>query len=157
VPRREALHDYLWISEDDPPPGETRAALKRATRLAGQLTRKLLPWLVLATAAGMLVDALVPTSAVAHLGRWGVVGIPLAALLGSAIYADILLLIPLGYALIQHGASTPVVLTFMLAASGLSLPELAVLSRILRPQLALLFATATVGVYIVLGFGFTLI
>lgn len=156
IPRQNALHDYLWIAEDEPAPGETRVALKRAAWLGGRLTRKLLPWLVAATASGLLLDALVPTSAVAHLGRWGVVlGIPLAALLGSVVYADILLLIPLGYALIQHGASTPVVLTFMLAASGLSLPELVVLSRILRPRVVLLFAAATVSMYIMLGFGFT--
>jgi hypothetical protein len=51
------------------------------------------------------------------------------------IYADILLLIPIGFALIQHGGSIPVVLTFMIAASGLSLPEMFVLGRILRPSL----------------------
>jgi uncharacterized membrane protein YraQ (UPF0718 family) len=58
--------------------------------------------------------------------------IPLAALLDSVIYADILLLIPLGYALVQQGAAIPVVLTFMLAASGLSPPEMVVLGRVLR-------------------------
>jgi hypothetical protein len=133
-----------------------RLALRKAARLGGQLTRKFLPWLALATLAGVLIDALVPTSAVAHLGVWGVgLGIPLAALLGSVIYADILLLIPIGFALIQHGAPTPVVLTFMLAASGLSLPEMVVLGRVMRPRPVLLFVGATVVVYALVGFGFT--
>jgi uncharacterized membrane protein YraQ (UPF0718 family) len=55
------------------------------------------------------------------------------------------LLIPIGFALIQHGASVPIVLTFMLAASGLSIPELVVLGRIMRLRLVLLFVGATVG------------
>jgi uncharacterized protein len=64
------------------------------------------------------------------------------------------LLIPIGFALIQHGASVPIVLTFMLAASGLSIPELVVLGRIMRLRLVLLFVGATVGVYVLVGFGF---
>ena len=155
VPRERALRDYLWIAEDDPPPGVTRLALKRASALGGQLTRRFLPWLALATIAGIAIDALVPVATVARLSDWGIgPGILLAALLGSVIYADILLLIPIGFALIQHGAPAPVVLTFMLAASGLSLPEMVVLSRILRPRLVIAFAATTLGLYIVLGFGF---
>jgi len=66
--------------------------------------------------------------------------------LGSVIYADILLLIPVGFAFIQHGASVPVVLTFMIATSGLSIPEMVVLSRILRPRLVVLFVATTLAV-----------
>jgi uncharacterized membrane protein YraQ (UPF0718 family) len=155
VPRERALRDYLWMEEDDPAPGTARVALKQAVSLGGQLTRKFLPWLALATLAGILIDAFVPTTSVAHLGAWGIgLGIPAAAALGSVIYADILLLIPIGFALIQHGAAMPVVLTFMLAASGLSLPEIVVLSRILQPRLVVLFTGATLLVYALVGFGF---
>ena len=155
VPREKVLRSYLWIEEDEPAPGVTRLALKKAIALGGQLTRKFLPWLALATLVGILIDVLVPTATVAHLGHWSVVvGVPAAALLGSVIYADILLLIPIGFALIQHGAGVPIVLTFMIAASGLSLPEFVVLSRILQPRMVLLFITATLMVYMVVGFGF---
>ena len=132
-----------------------RVALKKAALLGKQLTRKFLPWLALATLVGILIDAFIPTSVVAHLGQLSIwLGVPAAALLGSVIYADILLLIPIGFALIQHGASIPVVLTFMIAASGLSLPEMVILGRILRTQLVVLFVGATLLVYILVGFGF---
>ena len=42
----------------------------------------------------------------------------------------------------------------MLAASGLSIPELVMLGRIMRLRLVLLFVGATVGVYVLVGFGF---
>jgi uncharacterized protein len=155
IPIHQAVRDYLWMEEADPAPGAARVALKLAVSLSGQLTRKLLPWLALATLAGILVDAVIPTSSVAHLGVWGVgVGIPSAAVLGSVIYADILLLIPIGFALTQHGAGLPIVLTFMLAASGMSLPEMVVLGRVLQPRLVALFVGATLAVYILVGFGF---
>ncbi len=155
IPREKALRDYLWFQEEDPPPGSGRVALKKAALLGRQLTRKFLPWLALATLVGILIDALIPTTTVAHLGQQSIwLGVPAAALLGSVIYADILLLIPIGFALVQHGASIPVVLTFMIAASGLSLPEMVVLGRILRPQLLVLFVVATLATYMLLGFGF---
>jgi len=155
VPRERALRDYLWFEEDEPLPGTPRVALRKAALLGQQPTRKFLPWLALATLVGILIDALVPAATVAHLSSWGVgLGVPAAAVLGSVIYADILLLIPIGFALIQHGASIPVVLTFMLAASGLSIPEIVILSRIMQLRLAMLFVGATLLVYILVGFGF---
>lgn len=155
IPREQALRDYLWFQEEDPPPGSGRVALKKAALLGRQLTRKFLPWLVLATLVGILIDALIPAATVANLGQLSIwLGIPAAALVGSVIYADILLLIPIGFALVQHGASIPVVLTFMIAASGLSLAEIMVLGRILRTRLALLFVGATILVYMLVGFGF---
>src|SRR5213078_2014889 len=138
VPRKKALRDYLWLLEDDPAPGTKRSSVKKAALMGRQLTRKFLPWLALATLVGLLIDTLVPLSMVVHLSAWGLwIGIPLAALLGSVIYADILLLIPIGFALIQHGTPVPLVLTFMIAASGLSLPEMVVLWRVLHTPLVL--------------------
>src|SRR5258708_526237 len=155
IPQEKALRDYLWMEAEDSIAGTRRVAFKKATLLGGQLTRKFLPWLALATLAGILIDMLIPTSTVAHIGQLGIgLGVPLAAMLGGLIYADILLLIPIGFALIQHGASVPVVLTFMIASSGLSLAEIMVLGRILQTRLVIIFICATLIVYMLVGFGF---
>jgi uncharacterized membrane protein YraQ (UPF0718 family) len=155
VPRERALRDYLWLQEDDPKRASPGSAIRTAAGLGGQITRKFLPWLALATLGGILIDALIPTSAILTVGGLAiVVAIPLAAALGGVVYADILLLIPIGYALIQHGAPAPVVLTFMIAASGLSLPEILVLTRVMRPRMVALFAGAALLVYALLGYGF---
>jgi uncharacterized membrane protein YraQ (UPF0718 family) len=42
----------------------------------------------------------------------------------------------------------------MIASSGLSLPEMVVLGRVLRPRLVALFVGATLLVYMLVGFGF---
>ncbi|MFI5269470.1 MAG: permease [Chloroflexota bacterium] len=158
IRREDALQDYLWFEEDEPAKRTARTALSLAANLGGRLTWKFLPWLALATAAGLLIDWLIPTSMVARLGTVVIVlAIPLAAALGGLIYADILLLIPLGYALTQHGLPVPVALTFMIAASGLSLPEVAALTRILKPRLVIGFAAATLVAYAALGYGFLLL
>src|SRR5438105_11888824 len=56
VPRERALREYLWIGEDDSAGTTARVALKRAGVLGSRLTRRFLPWLALATLAGILVD-----------------------------------------------------------------------------------------------------
>jgi uncharacterized membrane protein YraQ (UPF0718 family) len=156
IPRKLALRMFFWVEDEEP--GARRVALRKSFLLGRQLTFKFLPWLALATLVGLLIDYLVPTSTVVQLNLWVIwLAIPAAALLGSIIYADILLLIPLGYALMQHGISPAIVLTFMLAASGLSLPELFVLGRILRPWPLVLFVSTTVLVYMLLGFGFLML
>src|SRR5579859_3736355 len=58
IPRERALRDYLWLEENEPAPGGMRITLKKAALLGGQLTRKFLPWLILATFAGILIDVL---------------------------------------------------------------------------------------------------
>src|SRR5215472_2781738 len=70
MPREKVLRDYLWLLEDDPAPGTRRSAVKKAALMGRQLTRKFLPWLALATLAGILIDALVPVSMVVRLGSW---------------------------------------------------------------------------------------
>lgn len=158
IPAERLLRKYLWFEEDEPAQGKGRVAFKKAALLGGHLTRRFLPWLALATLVGILIDVFIPTTSVLSLGQWGIVlGVPLAVLLGSVIYADVLLLIPIGYTLLQHGAQAPIVLTFMIAASGLSLPEVVVLGRILHPRPLLLFLAATLCVYTLLGFGFALV
>jgi len=46
------------------------------------------------------------------------------------------------------------VLTFMIASSGLSLPEMVVLGRVLRPRLVVLFVSVTLLLYMLVGVGF---
>lgn len=154
IPREQAVRDYLWLEEDEPSGESRRVALRKALLLGGRLTRKFLPWLVLATLVGIVIDTLIPNSIVIGLGQWGtLIGIVLAALLGSVIYADILFLIPMGMTLIRHGISVPIVLTFMVAASGLSLAEVIVLGKILRWRVVVVFMLAALLVYILLGWG----
>jgi len=155
IPRERALRDYLWFQLADPVPAGRRVALTKAALQSKQLTLRFLPWLILATLGGMLIDIVIPTSSIVHLSQWTLwLGIPGAAVLGSVIYADILLLIPLGFALIEHHVPASIVLTFLLAASGLSLPEIVVLGRIFRMRLVALFVGATLLVYMLLGYSF---
>ncbi|MGE5675078.1 MAG: permease [Mycobacterium leprae] len=113
--------------------------------------RKLAPWLLVAAGVGALVQGYMPEQWVSLLGAGNVLwAVPLAVLVGIPVYAPTALLLPLAAGLVAKGAAVSVVIAFVMAASGLSLPEGVMLSRFFRPRLLTTFFTV-VGVGIVLA------
>ena len=60
---------------------------------------------------------------------------PLAVMAGIPLYADATTIIPIAQVLIQKGAVVGTVLIFMMAVVGLSLPEMIILSRVMKKEL----------------------
>ena len=60
---------------------------------------------------------------------------PLALIAGIPLYADATTIIPIAQVLIQKGAAIGTVLIFMMAVVGLSLPEMIILSRVMKKEL----------------------
>jgi uncharacterized protein len=76
--------------------------------------------------------------------------IPAAALLGIPVYASVIVLLPLGTTLLAKGVGIGAVTAFLMGASGFSLPEGIMLSRVLPRGLLLrvlaVFAVGVVGI-----------
>ena len=60
---------------------------------------------------------------------------PLAVIAGIPLYADATTIIPIAQVLIQKGAAIGTVLIFMMAVVGLSLPEMIILSRVMKKRI----------------------
>jgi hypothetical protein len=60
--------------------------------------------------------------------------VPLAAAVGVPIYASTTVLLPLGSALFASGVNVGVATTFVMAATGFSLPEGIMLYRLIGPR-----------------------
>ena len=117
--------------------------------------RSLGPILLLAAAGAAWLQGWAPspellTSIVNHEN----IMLPGAVGLGGVIYADIGFLIPIGHLLLDKGLSAGVVFAFMMAASGVGLPSLLLLSRLFSKKLmamyiATLFILFTLGGWLV--------
>jgi uncharacterized membrane protein YraQ (UPF0718 family) len=84
-------------------------------------------------------------------GWWSV---PLAVVIGIPMYSNAAGIIPIVQALLGKGAALGTVLAFMMAVIALSLPEMIILRKVLRPRLIAVFI-AVVGLGILLvGFLF---
>jgi uncharacterized membrane protein YraQ (UPF0718 family) len=83
--------------------------------------------------------------------------VPAAVLVGVPLYSNAAGVIPIVHALMEKGASLGTVLAFMMAVVGLSLPELVILRRVLKPQLIAIFVSVVALAIILIGYLFNLI
>ena len=91
------------------------------------------------------------------LGGSNPFGVPLAAIFGIPMYADIFATIPIVEALLAKGALLGVVLAFMMGVITLSLPSLVMLRKAVKPKLLCIFiAVCTAGI-IIAGYVFNVI
>ena len=81
-------------------------------------------------------------------GAWW--SVPLSVLIGIPMYTNAAGIIPIVEALLGKGAALGTVLAFMMSVIALSLPEMIILRKVLRPRLIATFAGVVgVGIMIV--------
>ncbi len=117
-------------------------------------------WLfvIVAIAIGGVIHGYVPQDfLLAYAGPGNVLGVPLAVALGVPLYSNAAGVIPIVYALMEKGMSMGTVLAFMMAVTALSLPEMIILRKVLKPQLLVLFAGIMTATIVSVGYLFNAI
>jgi uncharacterized membrane protein YraQ (UPF0718 family) len=119
---------------------------------------KVWPYVIVGIAVGAGIHGYVPENFMAHImGKSAWWSVPLAVLIGVPMYSNAAGIIPIVQALLGKGAALGTVLAFMMSVIGLSLPEIIILRKVLRPQLIAAFVgVVTVGILLV-GYLFNLI
>lgn len=105
-----------------------------------EIVGKVWPFVLLGIAIGAGIHGYVAEDFMASFmgkGAWWTV--PLAVLLGIPMYSNAAGVIPVVEALLEKGAALGTVLAFMMAVIALSLPEVIILRRVLRPRLIAIF------------------
>jgi uncharacterized protein len=105
-----------------------------------EIVGKVWPYVVAGIAVGAGIHGYVPEGVLAGImGRSAWWSVPAAVLLGVPMYSNAAGIIPIVQALLEKGAALGTVLAFMMAVIGLSLPEVIILRRVLRPPLIAAF------------------
>jgi hypothetical protein len=91
------------------------------------------------------------------MGKQAWWSVPAAVVLGVPLYSNAAGVIPIVSALMEKGASLGTVLAFMMSVVGLSLPEMIILRRVLKPQLIAIFVGVVALAIIITGFLFNLV
>ena len=132
--------------------------IQRAGDQVKEIVSKVWLYVVIGIAVGAGIHGYVPESALAGImGKQAWWSVPAAVLVGIPLYSNAAGVIPIVSALMEKGASLGTVLAFMMSVVGLSLPEVIILRRVLKPQLIAVFV-GTVGLAIILtGYLFNLI
>ena len=107
-------------------------------------------YVVIGIAVGAGIHGYVPEGFMASImgkGAWW--SVPAAVLIGVPMYSNAAGIVPVVEALLGKGAALGTVLAFMMAVIALSLPEMIILRKVLKPRLIFVFA-GVVGLGILL-------
>jgi uncharacterized membrane protein YraQ (UPF0718 family) len=101
--------------------------------------------------AGAFIHGYVPTDLLAAvMGKDAWWSVPAAVGIGVPLYANAAGVIPVVEALLGKGAALGTVLAFMMSVTALSVPEMILLRRVLKPRLlAIFFGVVACGIIVV--------
>ena len=119
---------------------------------------KVWPYVLAGIAVGAGIHGYVPENFMASImgkGAWW--SVPLAVLIGIPMYSNAAGIIPVVQALLGKGAALGTVLAFMMAVIGLSLPEMIILRKVLKPTLIAVFVGVVGTGILVVGYLFNVL
>ncbi len=115
-------------------------------------------YVILGIAVGAGIHGFVPQSIMASImgkGSWW--SVPLSVLLGIPMYSNAAGIIPIVEALLGKGAALGTVLAFMMSVIALSLPEMVILRKVLKPKLIGAFVSVVASGILIVGYLFNMI
>jgi hypothetical protein len=124
----------------------------------GRIVRRIWPFLLVGIAVGAAIHGWVPEDFFAEVaGAGNPLAVPIATLLGIPLYSNAAGILPLVEALHAKGLATGTVLAFMMSVVALSLPEMILLRRVLKPRLLATFVGVVGAGIVAVGLLFNLI
>ncbi len=117
--------------------------------------RKIWPYLLVGIGLGAVIHGWVPTEFfTTYAGPGSTFGVLIAVGLGIPLYSNAAGIMPMIQALYEKGLPMGTLLAFMMAVVALSLPELILLRRVLKPQLLAVFVAVVGSGIVAVGYLF---
>ena len=159
---RMERHLEPWVMEipfaasvaSDAPMGFS-VRLELALQAMKDIVGKVWPYVLAGIAVGAFLHGYVPAELlVKFMGKSAWWSVPLAVLIGVPLYANAAGIIPIVQVLLAKGAALGTALAFMMAVTGLSLPESVILRKVMRPSLLAVFLGVVALGIVLVGFLF---
>lgn len=135
-----------------------RGRLLYARGNTGEILRRVWLFVVIAIGIGGFIHGYAPEDFLARTaGPGNPFAVPVAVLLGVPLYANAAGAVPIVYALMEKGLGMGTVLAFMMAVTALSLPEMIILRKVLKPRLLGVFVGIMTAAIICIGYLFNML
>ncbi len=132
--------------------------IRDAARATREIVGKVWLYVIIGIAVGAGIHGYVPQDFMANImGQHAWWSVPAAVLFGIPLYSNAATAIPIGFALMEKGAAVGTVLAFMMSVVALSLPEMLILRKVLKPQLIAIFIAIVGSAIIFTGFLFNIV
>lgn len=123
-----------------------------------QIAKKVYIYIFIGVGIGAVIHNYIPENYISMvLGNNNLFAVPLAALLGAPMYADIFGVIPVAESLYLKGAGLGTVMSFMMAVTALSLPSIIMLKQVVKSRLLITFIAVVITGIIISGYLFNYI
>jgi len=120
-----------------------------------RITWMVLPYLLLGIAIGGLIHGYAPSDFLTGIaGKGNPLAVPIAVIAGIPLYSNAAGMVPIVGVLISKGMATGTALAFMMAVIGLSLPEMIILRKVLKPKLLAIFVLILFVSFVITGYLF---
>ncbi len=124
-------------------------------RSVREIVGKVWPYILAGIAIGAAIHGWVPEDFMASfMGKEAWWSVPLAVVIGVPMYTNAAGIIPIVQALLAKGAALGTVLAFMMSVIALSLPEMIILRKVLKPRLIATFAGVVAAGILAVGYVF---
>jgi uncharacterized protein len=146
------VQDYVWKIKSNNAVKPEKWTWKERVRLAYEDTagiiKNVFPWVILGVALGAFIHGYAPENLLAGVaGKSNWFAVPIAVAIGVPLYSNAAGMIPVVKSLIEKGLPVGTSLAFMMAVTALSLPEMIILRKVLKPKLlALYFGIVALGI-----------
>jgi len=112
-------------------------------------------YLVGGIALGAAIYGYIPVHFVSqYMGKEAWWNVPVAVILGLPLYASAVGVIPIVQAVLAKGAALGTTLAFMMSVIGISIPELVMLRKVIKPQLIAIFVGFVALGIVIVGYIF---
>jgi len=123
-----------------------------------RITLSVLPFLLIGIAIGAGIHGFVPANSLVDIaGKDNIFAVPLVVILGIPLYSNAAGMVPIVGTLISKGVATGTALAFMMSVIGLSLPEMIILRKVMKPKLIVIFALILFIAFVITGYLFNAI
>jgi uncharacterized membrane protein YraQ (UPF0718 family) len=151
-PGESACADDSCSPADDGEWRGFRSEVAEASAAAFALLRTLGPILLLGVGIGLAIELLVPPEVVASVaGQDDVFAIPVAAGLGTPLYFNTELFVPIADSLAAVGVGVGAIVALTIAGAGANIPEFVILSKLARSRVLVVFIGYVFGVAMIGG------
>ena len=153
------VEDYVWTIRAGAGMPTFRPTLADrlhdAWRSTTDIIGRVWPWVVGGIAVGAFIHGFVPTDLVVSIGGSGnPLAVPALVAIGVPLYSNAAGTIPIVEALLGKGLPLGSALAFMMAVTALSVPELVILRRVMKPRLLAVFVAVVASGIIAIGYLF---
>jgi len=126
--------------ELEPNPLTWKQRFEQGQFQSSEIVKSVWLYVVGGIAIGAGIHGYVPTDFITqYAGANNPLAVPIAVLLGVPLYANIAGVMPITEALVNKGMPLGTILAFTMAVTAISLPEMVILKKVLRPQLLAVF------------------